>query len=97
MTREGGQPQSQRQILSAAVVAAISYRRTAVGDRRYRIVRSAVARTEVNIIGMGFLAIQADFHEHQANSPVRLILTEPLPQMESALDGRDVVAKAVNP
>jgi hypothetical protein len=52
---------------------------------------SAVARTEVNIIGVGLLASGADLHERQLNPPVAWILTEVLPQRESSLDGRHVV------
>jgi hypothetical protein len=46
---------------------------------------SAVARTELNLIGVGLLASVAGLHGRQGNSPVARILTEVLPQRESAL------------
>ena len=49
---------------------------------------STVARTELNIIGVGLLASVADLHGRQCNSPVARILTEAVPQREP---GDDVV------
>jgi hypothetical protein len=46
------------------------------------LVRCAVARTELDIIGVGLLASVADFHERQCNSPVARILTEVLLKKE---------------
>jgi hypothetical protein len=45
-------------------------------------VSAPVARTELNIIGVGLLASVADSHGRQYNSPAARILTEVLPKKE---------------
>jgi hypothetical protein len=57
---------------------------------------SAVAGTELNVIGVGLLANGAGFHVRRCNHPSARILAEALPQWETGLKSgvRDIKVKA---